>query len=140
MHSRGSVISALVGAGTVRSVRGGAIAASIFALPQRELRGHRSFTPGLWLEMAAYQANFRRRRRDDAWRAAPMESPDQLMNRDRRCHGVSSTGWMLAVLCLVVSASAAEDMSPGREIFLRLCVECHGRNGEGVAGKHDEPL
>ena len=28
----------------------------------------------------------------------------------------------------------------GREIFLQQCAKCHGRSGEGVKGKHDEPL
>src|SRR5438309_8273302 len=34
----------------------------------------------------------------------------------------------------------AERHLAGREIFLQQCAKCHGRNGEGVRGKHDEPL
>jgi len=29
---------------------------------------------------------------------------------------------------------------PGMVIFQKLCAECHGAHGEGVAGKYDEPL
>ncbi len=29
---------------------------------------------------------------------------------------------------------------PGAAIYRKECASCHGKNGEGVAGKHDEPL
>ncbi len=29
---------------------------------------------------------------------------------------------------------------PGAKIYREKCASCHGKNGEGVAGKHDEPL
>ena len=31
-------------------------------------------------------------------------------------------------------------MRSGAEIYIEMCVRCHGPNGEGVADKHDEPL
>jgi cytochrome c553 len=29
---------------------------------------------------------------------------------------------------------------PGAKVYQQMCVDCHGKKGEGVAGKHDEPL
>ena len=29
---------------------------------------------------------------------------------------------------------------PGAAIYAKLCIECHGKNGEGVKDKYDEPL
>ncbi len=29
---------------------------------------------------------------------------------------------------------------PGAKVYQQKCAECHGKNGEGVASKHDEPL
>src|SRR6266404_1670729 len=49
----------------------------------------------------------------------------------------------LALLLLAMcprQLDAAERHLAGREIFLQQCAKCHGRNGEGVKGKHDEPL
>ncbi|MEN9676957.1 MAG: hypothetical protein RIS76_2853 [Verrucomicrobiota bacterium] len=42
------------------------------------------------------------------------------------------------VLALVHSAGWAAPS--GEQIYRRLCVECHGERGEGVAGKYDETL
>src|SRR5215208_1606757 len=38
------------------------------------------------------------------------------------------------------SLTGAERRPIGRRIFLQECAKCHGRNGEGVKGKYDEPL
>src|SRR5215207_6478100 len=43
--------------------------------------------------------------------------------------------WILAA-GIVLPGRAAD----GRAIYKKHCVECHGKNGEGVKGKHDEPL
>jgi hypothetical protein len=37
-------------------------------------------------------------------------------------------------------AGAAEKSLAGREIFRQQCAKCHGRNGEGVKGKYEDPL
>src|SRR5215204_3776728 len=29
---------------------------------------------------------------------------------------------------------------PGARVYKQMCADCHGGRGEGVAGKHDEPL
>lgn len=44
-----------------------------------------------------------------------------------------------------MAATAAENPGaqaghPGAKVYREKCAECHGKNGEGVAGKHDEPL
>src|SRR5437764_6590896 len=49
----------------------------------------------------------------------------------------------LVVLSLCLSqplVHGAERRLSGREIYRQQCAKCHGRNGEGVKGKHDEPL
>ena len=38
----------------------------------------------------------------------------------------------------ICAAENAE--SPGAVIYRKECASCHGRKGEGVAGKHDEQL
>jgi hypothetical protein len=43
--------------------------------------------------------------------------------------------WILAVGILLPSRAA-----DGRAIYKKHCAECHGKNGEGVKGKYDEPL
>ena len=45
------------------------------------------------------------------------------------------TGLVLALACSVGVAAPS-----GEQIYRRLCVECHGERGEGVAGKYDETL
>ena len=51
---------------------------------------------------------------------------------------VSRLSQFIAVFALFVAPLAhAED---GRGIYKRLCSECHGKNGEGVKGKYDDPL
>lgn len=38
-------------------------------------------------------------------------------------------------------ASVAPDQNhPGAVIYRNMCMECHGKKGEGVAGKYDDPL
>ena len=39
-----------------------------------------------------------------------------------------------------VLSSSAQDSSSGHEVYTASCVGCHGAQGEGVAGKHDEAL
>jgi hypothetical protein len=36
--------------------------------------------------------------------------------------------------------SSAESASAGQQIFRQLCVNCHGKHGEGVKGKYDDAL
>ena len=43
---------------------------------------------------------------------------------------------LLVALSLGVSVHAAD----GRAIYKKYCAECHGKNGEGVKGKYDDPL
>jgi cytochrome c553 len=42
----------------------------------------------------------------------------------------------LILLCL----PAVAGVETGAQIYDRLCAECHGKKGEGVAGKYDDPL
>ncbi|MCL4203026.1 MAG: DUF1592 domain-containing protein [Pirellulaceae bacterium] len=44
------------------------------------------------------------------------------------------------IVSLAVAPSAALGNPAGRKIYETQCVECHGPNGEGVAGVYDEPL
>src|SRR5438045_1680434 len=53
----------------------------------------------------------------------------------------SVAGLLILALLPAHSASAAatKDVA-GKEIFRQKCAKCHGRNGEGVKGKYDDPL
>jgi hypothetical protein len=42
----------------------------------------------------------------------------------------------MAALCCVFGSNGAD----GRAVYKKYCAECHGKNGEGVKGKYDEPL
>ena len=47
----------------------------------------------------------------------------------------------LGIQALAVGRVSAEEApQTGEQIYANLCVECHGKQGEGVAGKSDEPL
>ena len=46
---------------------------------------------------------------------------------------------MLTVASQTGSA-AAERHASGHDIYRQQCARCHGRNGEGVKGKHEDPL
>src|SRR5947209_8508813 len=52
-------------------------------------------------------------------------------------------GWMgfaaTPPLLCAEQAPAVEEL-PGAKIFHKLCVDCHGKSGEGVPDKYDEPL
>ncbi len=49
--------------------------------------------------------------------------------------------FLLGTTFLVVFASLAlAEQHPGAAIYRKLCAECHGKNGEGVDGKADDPL
>lgn len=55
------------------------------------------------------------------------------------CAGVSAA--LLALALAGESKGSEEPQSPrGAEIYQKLCAECHGTEGQGVAGKYDEPL
>lgn len=41
------------------------------------------------------------------------------------------TVWLLALLLLPASASAADAPPPGRALYLRYCSACHGESGRG---------
>lgn len=41
---------------------------------------------------------------------------------------------------LLHGVSPAQEKLSGEAIYQKLCIECHGKTGEGVAGKSDEPL
>lgn len=53
---------------------------------------------------------------------------------------------LLSLSCAALSVAFADDAPvdlnhhPGRAIYTKLCVECHGDEGEGVEGKADDPL
>ena len=55
-------------------------------------------------------------------------------------------GWIRrlcgVILCGAISGevSLAAPEQPGAKVYREKCASCHGKNGEGVAGKHDEPL
>ncbi len=42
--------------------------------------------------------------------------------------------------CVVTGAAENAAEQPGSAIYRKECASCHGKKGEGVAGKHDEPL
>jgi cytochrome c553 len=42
--------------------------------------------------------------------------------------------------CVAVAVENAVTARPGEGIYRKECASCHGKKGEGVAGKHDEPL
>lgn len=43
-------------------------------------------------------------------------------------------------LPLVTTAVAEQAEHPGAAVYRKVCVDCHGKNGEGVADEYDEPL
>lgn len=43
-------------------------------------------------------------------------------------------------LAALATLGAAEQVPNGAELYRRECVQCHGRNGEGVKGKHEDAL
>lgn len=47
---------------------------------------------------------------------------------------------LLPVLLSAAPAPAATKEFQGAVIYKKLCLECHGKNGEGVKDKYDEPL
>lgn len=51
--------------------------------------------------------------------------------------------WLLALVAgpFVGKALGAEDTEHlGAAIYARMCIDCHGKNGEGVKGEYEEPL
>src|SRR5437867_6776149 len=59
-----------------------------------------------------------------------------------RARQVQRLAW-LPVLCLWVSQQGllgAPQSLAGREIYREQCAKCHGREGQGVKGKYDDPL
>lgn len=55
-----------------------------------------------------------------------------------KCLLISASCW-LAVACVLPGVRGADARS-GAAIYRKMCVECHGPKGEGVAGKYDEAL
>lgn len=47
---------------------------------------------------------------------------------------------MLASVSVSWAAPAPVAPHPGAVIYEKMCAECHGKNGQGVDGKYDEPL
>ncbi len=47
---------------------------------------------------------------------------------------------IVAILPQSLPLTAAAAPHPGAAIYQKLCLQCHGKNGEGVEGKYDEPL
>ena len=41
---------------------------------------------------------------------------------------------------MVAASVAPSENHPGAIVYRNMCLECHGKKGEGVAGKYDEPL
>lgn len=46
----------------------------------------------------------------------------------------------VTILVAALATAHAEEPHPGAVLYKRLCAECHGEKGEGVAKKYDEPL
>ncbi len=46
----------------------------------------------------------------------------------------------IGLFCLAGSVIAVDGVHPGAVIYEKMCVECHGKDGQGVDGKYDEPL
>jgi mono/diheme cytochrome c family protein len=74
-----------------------------------------------------------------------MVSSDPIMTRSRHHHAAELTpalGFAFALVLASLPSAAADPASPleGREIYLQLCTDCHGRDGEGVPGKYRAPL
>ncbi len=49
-------------------------------------------------------------------------------------------GIAASVDCSAADAAIAPDGLPGAKIYQNLCADCHGKKGEGVPDKYDEPL
>ncbi|MCE9520432.1 MAG: cytochrome c, partial [Verrucomicrobia bacterium] len=47
---------------------------------------------------------------------------------------------IVLILPPTLSLAAVAAQHPGAAIYQKLCMECHGKNGGGVAGKYDESL
>ena len=67
------------------------------------------------------------------------------MTRSRRHHAPQSSSWVIPTLALLPFLSlpllaSSTDLDPGRQIYQRLCTDCHGREGEGVPGKYSGAL
>lgn len=55
-------------------------------------------------------------------------------------HFFVRTAAISALLCPVLPLLAQAPSPSGAAIYQKMCVECHGKNGEGVKDKYDEPL
>lgn len=82
-------------------------------------------------------------RKQHAWRSDRTEigvvrepKTQSTLARSITARIISTT--FLAILW--IEPSAAKDENTGREIYLRLCAECHGQNGEGVSGAYEASL
>ena len=55
----------------------------------------------------------------------------------------SHVGYCLLLVAYLVTrpiAVAQDKDHPGKRIYMEMCAECHGNDGQGVDGKYDEPL
>ena len=57
----------------------------------------------------------------------------------RQAHRPSSIVFRIGFF-LFVSSCIAFAQHPGEVIYQKLCIDCHGKEGQGVDGKYDEPL
>ena len=48
--------------------------------------------------------------------------------------------WVIALLSIYLALQASARPLTGPDIFKRQCAKCHGKNGEGVKGKFEDPL
>jgi hypothetical protein len=53
---------------------------------------------------------------------------------------VRKYGWVVALLLISLAFQVAARPLTGPEIFKKQCAKCHGKNGEGVKGKFEDPL
>jgi len=53
---------------------------------------------------------------------------------------IGKYGWVATLLFVGLALHARARPLAGPEIFKKQCAKCHGKNGEGVKGKYDDPL
>ncbi|MEI7776007.1 MAG: c-type cytochrome, partial [Verrucomicrobiota bacterium] len=66
-----------------------------------------------------------------------------VLNRLAACLATGSLLWAGNVFAQTVEPTPVSAQTPesvGAAIYRKSCAECHGKRGEGVAGKYDDPL
>ncbi len=76
--------------------------------------------------------------------ASSIVSSDEIMTASRYHHLAPSPSRftplaLIPFIVLPILASSSPALT-GRQVYLNLCTDCHGREGEGVPGKFDGPL